>query len=367
MDGLFPRDVGGLREQVARELAPLVEQIDREGLYPGDVLRRLGAAGAFASHLSAHAPGHREDLGRSVEAMGIIAETCMSAGFCTWCQDTLGWYLENTSNIALRERLQPAVAFGAALGGTGLSNPLKSLAGIETFKLRAARVPGGYTVSGTLPWVSNLGDGHWFGTVFQDAADPDHRIMAMVQCGQPGVELRQNAHFIALEGTGTYSVLFRRAFISDDQMLADPLGDMVGRVRPGFVMLQMGMGLGVTEACITLMREADVQLGHTNRFLPRGADAFADDLGQLRADIARLAASPRDTSTRFLLEVLRARLRVSELTLAAGQSALLHAGARGYIEHSPVNRRIREGYFVALITPSIKHLHQEIARLETLH
>ena len=58
---------------------------------------------------------------------------------------------------------------------------------------------------------------------------------------------------------------------------------------------------------------------------------------------------------------------MSELTLAAGQAALLHAGARGYIEHSPVNRRIREGYFVALITPSIKHLHQEIARLGDAH
>ena len=90
------------------------------------------------------------------------------------------------------------------LGGTGLSNPIKALSGIENFALRATRAEGGYVVTGVLPWVSNLGDGHWFGTVFEDADDPAHRMMAMVRCGQPGVEIRQSVHFSTLEGTGTY-------------------------------------------------------------------------------------------------------------------------------------------------------------------
>ena len=366
MDGMIPPAdpapfLHRVRERVAAELAPIAPRIDKEGFYPSDIMRSLGEVGAFSAHLSG--PG----FGSAVDAMAAISAACMSAGFCTWCQDALGWYLHNTDNASLRARVQPDVATGVALGGTGLSNPLKSLAGIESFKLRGRRAPGGYEVSGVLPWVSNLGDGHWFGTVFADADDPAHRVMALVQCGQPGVEIRQNAHFIALEGTGTYSVLFRRAFIADDQLLADPLGAMLTRIRPGFVLLQTGMGLGVTEACIALMREADTQLGHTNRYLPRGPDAFADDLRALRQEIGRLCPTARDTSPGFLLEVLRARLRCSELTLAAGQAALLHAGARGFLEGSAVNRRIREGYFVALITPSIRHLHQEIARLETVH
>ena len=73
-----------------------------------------------------------------------------------------------------------------------------------------------------LPWVSNLGAGHGFGTIFEDAADPAHRIMALFQCGRTASRSAQNAHFVALEGTGTYSVLFRRAFIADAMLLADP-------------------------------------------------------------------------------------------------------------------------------------------------
>ena len=60
--------------------------------------------------------------------------------------------------------------------------------------------------------------------------------------------------------------------------------------------------------------------------------------------------------------VLEARLASSELTLQATKAAVLHGGARGYLEHSGIARRQREGNFVALITPSIRHLRQELAR-----
>ena len=349
-----------LQAAIDADLAPIAVQIDQEGLYPADAMRAIGAAGAFNRHLRQGG----NDLGAAVDAMAAISATCMSAGFCTWCQDAAGWYLEQSDNAALRGSLQPGLGSGAAMGGTGLSNPMKSLSGIERFKLRAARVPGGYEVSGVLPWVSNLGPGHLFGTVFEDAADPQHRIMAMLEVGQQGVEIRHNARFIALEGTGTYSVLFRRARIDDAQLLADPLGDMVKRIKPGFILLQTGMGLGVIQACIDLMREADVTHGHSNAYLLRRAADFAADLAALSHDIAALSKTPTDPSPAYLRGVLQARLRTSELTLEAGQAALMHAGSRGYIEHSPVNRRIREGYFVAIITPSIRHLRQELAKTD---
>lgn len=76
------------------------------------------------------------------------------------------------------------------MGGTGLSNPMKSFSGIEKLKLRGKRVAGGYEVSGVLPWVSNLGEGHLFGTVFEDANRPGHRVMGMFRCGHDGVEIR---------------------------------------------------------------------------------------------------------------------------------------------------------------------------------
>lgn len=360
-------DAAGLLASVrARALADLPDQvhaIDHDGLYPRDTLARLGRAGLFASHLSGHTRLATPDMGVSIQAMAAVGAQCMSTAFCTWCQDASGWYLENTDNTALRDRLQGDIASGAVMAGTGMSNPLKTFSGIEGFKLKGSRVDGGYVVSGVLPWVSNLGDGHWFGTVIQDAADPDHLMFAMIRCGQPGVEIRQNARFIALEGTGTYSVLFRKARIADDMMLADPLGDIVRRIKPGLILLQTGMGLGVIEACIGLMQDSNRTHGATNQYLPRGATYYQDAASALQDEIVTLAATPTETTPDYMRRVLTARLRTSELSLDAAQSALLHAGSRGYLQGSPVNRRLRESYFVAIITPSIRHLRKELAGL----
>ena len=199
--------------------------------------------------------------------------------------------------------------------------------------MRGRRGEGGDEVTGVLPCGSNLGAG-------------------------------QNAVFVALEGTGTYRVLFRRAFIRDEQVLADPLGDMVRRIKAGFILLQTGMGLGVTAACIDLMRESNITHGHTNKYLPKGPDDYAGELHEVQAEIDRLGATPLEQAPEYLRAVLQARLRVSELVLEAAQAALMHAGSRGYILGSPVNRRIREAQFAAIITPSIRHLRQELQKPE---
>lgn len=351
-----------LMDLLDAELAPLAARIDHEGFYPETIMRQLGRAGVYARHLTAFAPGP-PDLGAAIADMGEVAARCMSTAFCVWCQDACGWYLENTDNTGLRAKLQGGIADGTLLGGTGLSNPIKALSGIEGFNLRATRVAGGYSVTGVLPWVSNLGQGHWFGTIFQDAADPAHRMMAMVMCGQPGVEIRQNIKYSVLEGTATYSIRFRRAFIADEMMLADPLGDMVGRIRPGFVLLQTGMGLGVIRASIDSMTKSDATHQHTNRFLPMRPAYFEECLETIQAKVMQLAATPHDGSPDYVRDVLAASLAVSDLTLEAIQAGMLHAGAKAFIEHAPVQRRLREGYFVAMITPSIRHLKQELGRV----
>jgi alkylation response protein AidB-like acyl-CoA dehydrogenase len=355
--------LAAVRERARADIPPLVQAIDQQGLYPRAIMGGLGEAGLFSPHLAAHTPLARPDLGAAIQAMAEVAAECMSTAFCTWCQDASGWYLENTENAALRQRLQGGIATGQVMAGTGMSNPMKTLAGIEGFKLKAQRVGGGYIVSGVLPWVSNLGDGHWFGTVMQDVADERHLVFAMVQCGQPGVEIRQNARFIALEGTGTYSVLFRRAFIADDQLLADPVNGAVRKILPGVILLQTGMGLGVTEACIGLMQDSNRTHAASNHYLPRGPTYYQDAKAALLAELATLADTPTETSPDFMRRVLMARLGVSEMALDAAQSALLHAGSRGYLAGSPVHRRQRESYFVAIITPSIRHLRKELARL----
>ena len=353
-----------VREVVAARLEPYAAKYDREGTYPEDAMRGFGEAGLYATHLSGEGIDKSVDMLSTIEGMSIVAKSCLSTGFCVWCQAACGWYLENTENEALRDRLKPLVASGERLGGTGLSNPMKFYSGIESIRLTGKRVDGGYIVDGSLPWVSNLGEDHVFGIVFEVEGANDHRVMAMVDCSWDDVVLGDGGRMIALEGSRTFSTRFKRCFISDDQVLADPADAYVKKIRPGFVLMQVGMGLGLVEACIDSMRKLERRLGHVNRFLEDGPEELSLELDAARRRALELAAFPDESSDEYVRACFESRLLGGELSVRAATAAMLHAGARAYLANSAYFRRLREAYFVAVVTPATKHLRKQIAAFD---
>lgn len=166
-----------------------------------------------------------------------------------------------------------------------------------------------------------------------------------------------------MEGTGTFSVHCKDLFVGAEDLVADPAKPFIARIRGGFVLLQCGMAAGIIQGAIDSMWAVEGQLGHVNQYLEdRPADLQAE-FDALLARIMKLADTPFDTSTDYFINVLDARSHSAELCLRAANSALLHQGARGYLMQSQVQRRVREAQFVAIVTPAIKHLRKEMARL----
>lgn len=357
--------LAAVREVADGVLAELADDIDRRGVYPKAVLQRLGEIGAFRAHLTLDG---EPDYGAAIQAITEVSRVCGATGFMVWCHDVCGVYMEASGNAALGGRTLLAHATGRTLGATGMSNPMKTFAGIETLLLRARPVAGGFIVNGTLPWVSNLGPDHYFGAVasVQTGLESDasaREIMFIVRCDAAGVELRECPSFSAMEGTNTWAVRLTDHFIGAADLVADPVRPFVGRIRAAFVLLQCGMGLGVAQGAIDSMWTVERQLGHVNEYLDDRPDALQAELDALTTRTMALARTPFATDTEFIIDVLDARAHASELALRAAQSALLHQGARGYLMSSPVQRRVRESHFVAIVTPAIKHLRKEIARL----
>jgi alkylation response protein AidB-like acyl-CoA dehydrogenase len=190
-------------------------------------------------------------------------------------------YLQQSGNPALTGAVLAAHASGARLGGTGMSNPMKAYAGIEPLLLKATPVAGGYRVNGTLPWVSNLGPDHYSGTL-AGVEGPDgtvvREIMFLLRCDAPGVELRNCPSFSAMEGTNTWAIRCSDVFIGSDELIADPAKPWVGRMRAGFILLQCGFGLGVTQGAIDAMWRVEPALGHVNQFLEDRPDELQAEL-----------------------------------------------------------------------------------------
>ena len=138
-----------IAEEVAaiarKDLAPLAAAIDAGSLYPHDLLRRLGEVGAWGSHRPSNGAA---DLRCAIQSISALGEVCGATAFMAWCQNTLVWYAANSDNSLLTAKFADRFASGQVLGGTGLSNPMKSFFGIEKLKLRGKKVDGGYLVRG---------------------------------------------------------------------------------------------------------------------------------------------------------------------------------------------------------------------------
>src|ERR1700753_1848636 len=222
------RASASVADQVAtiarKNLAPMAAAIDDGAVYPDELLKRLGDVGAWSSHQPRNGGA---DLRCAVQSVSALAEVCGATAFMAWCQNTLVWYAANSDNAALATGFADGVSTGRILGGTGLSNPMKTFFGIEKLKLKGRKVDGGYVVRGALPWVSNLGPDHLFGTILESEDKPGEPVMFLADCSAPAITLQPCKPFLAMDGTGTYGVQFRDVFVPTENILADAAGPFV--------------------------------------------------------------------------------------------------------------------------------------------
>jgi hypothetical protein len=121
------------------------------------------------------------------------------------------------------------------------------------------------------------------------------------------------------------------------------------------------MGTGLIRDCIAIMNEVAAPLGHVNCYLPHQPADIEELLSGLEAETMELARDPFNADAGYWRSVVELRLRIGDASVAAAHAAMLHCGARGYLKSHRVQRRLREAYFVAIVTPATKQLRKMLA------
>lgn len=352
-----------LQNRIQTELKGLAEKIDQEGHYPLSFLQAYGQEYGFGQAVDTAYGGQSLGVPYVITGMESCSRECVATGFLIWCQTACAWYLQHSPNAALKRRLLPAICSGTQIAGTGLSNLLKARSELEPLRLRATETKDGYCLNGSLPWVSNLAPGG----VFAVAAltNGGGIIMAVIRTDAEGLTLRRAGPFLALEGTSTMSCQFTHVMVPASDLIVEPDGfeAYFEKMRAGLVLTQMGMALGVTQACVALIEEASLTPRPANAFLEHQPKDLQTRLDAVRAQTLDVASALSGPAPPPFEETLRVRAQGSVLALDAGQSALLHLGACGYLRRHPAQRRLREAYFVAIVTPALKHITRELSRI----
>lgn len=345
---LANNDVFNKYERILKkELSPIASAIDEEGYYPETVLRALGNAGAYQiSGLT-----YEEEISQRLGLIDLAARSCVSTSFLIWCHTTAISFISNSDNAYLKETLLPLMESGEVLAGTGLSNPMKYYAGMEAVRLTAERHKNGYTINGILPYVSNLGSGHWFGIIAQ--VNEKQRIFAMVNCNSPGLTLTEHKDFAGLNGTRSFTCRFKDVFIDEQGIVSHSADEFVKTIRSSFILTQTGMGTGLIKASLDTMQKCIKKQNQTNQYIGVSTEHILEELNAVQQKVNDLFESSLEIN---FTDAVQIRLHGAELALKSAETAMLYQGAAGYLRKSDSMRRLREALFIAVVTPAIKHL-----------
>jgi alkylation response protein AidB-like acyl-CoA dehydrogenase len=337
-----------LERLIEEELKPYVKKIDTEAFYAEQFLRKLGEAGL----LSSVNKSQKEYLLNEMYLVEETAKVCMTTAFCLWCHLAALTYVRQTKNNKLKENLLTSLENGKILAGTGLSNPMKYYAGLEKLHLSAKQTQGGYLLSGVLPSVSNLGVNHWFGCIA--SVEEGNEIMCFVPCNAEGLKLKEKVDYLGINGSATYACSFNDVFVPNECILSENAKTFVEEIRPAFLSYQIPLGLGVTQASISSIEKVCQKQNGCNQFLKKQPE----DLRGVEQEIQEKLQSLFNGDSFNFKDIARVRLETVYLTLEAVQESMLHNGSAGYIQDSAPSRRLREAYFFANLTPTVKHLEK---------
>lgn len=334
-----------LHQIIDEKLKPVVKQVDEQAFYAEEYIVALANAGFFDS-TNKDVPTILQDEATIVRE---TAKVCMTTAFCIWCHLAALTYLRHTENTYLRKTILPQIEQGEFLGATGLSNPMKYYSGLEKLHLSAEKTADGYVINGTLPAVSNLGQRHYFGAV---AALEDREVVVLVSTKATGLILKENIGFIGVNGSATYSCKFEQVFIPNEQVIAEDAKAFCDKIRPTFIYYQIPLGAGVIAAAVEGIEKVKAKQNGSNEYLQVQA---ADLLTTYNEIVDGLSGAAHQLT---LKSVVPLRLNAVENTLAAVQANMLHNGAAGYVAGSVPSRKLREAYFFANLTPTVRHLQK---------
>jgi alkylation response protein AidB-like acyl-CoA dehydrogenase len=296
---------------------------------PAAHLDELAAAGLYGIAGPPEYAGLAADLATFCEVVEILASGCLATTFVWLQHHGAVRALADSPNRQLRDAwLGPLVTgqrrAGVALGGARPGPVL----------LQARRVPGGYELDGTSPWVTGWG---MVDVLYTLARESDGELIAALIPARASATLTATRlDLVAVNASATVELSFAGHFVPDEQVSsvfpqADWLATDSRGLRPNG-----SLALGVAARCCRLA-------GHST------LDA---ELGRLRA---RLDAADADSMP-------AARAAAAAFAFRAAGSAVAVTGSRSILAGQHPQRLAREALFL-LVFGSRPAIRENLVRM----
>jgi len=341
-------------------IAQAANGLDTGAVAAAEVLPRLTSAGLSGVGVPVALGGSGGDTVDAVQAIAAVAQESVTAAFMLWGHRGYIEYLLRTPNRPLAERHLPDLLAGRVAGASGLSNAMKSLAGLETLQVTARRDGASLLLNGKLPWVTNLRPAGFHVAAAVDCEDGAPAFVAFLAHDDEGLTRSPDLDIMGMRSSDTAALTFANVRIGKERILADNADQWLSEMKPAFIALQCGLSIGLARR----------SLAEAARFVAKGRGAIAGTIAGVRDRLnhaeAQLAAGLRQHSfERDAPRLFELRIEFAAIVADAVGLELQATGGKAYLcgPGRDFARRWREAAFIPLVTPSLTQMQTALFQL----
>ena len=346
-----------VRDFAESEIRPKIRSIDYEGVFPRDIVRKMGELGLMGLIIPEQYGGAGADAIAYAMAIEELARVSASVAITMSVNASLTCYpIYVFGNEAQKQKYLIRCAKGELLGGFALTEPN---AGSDATAQRTIAVRKGdrYVLNGTKNWVTNGEEADIL--IVQAMTNPEkeaHGISTfIVETDWPGVKMGRNEPKLGLKGSVTNQIVFEECEVPAENRL----GEEGTRFKIAMTSLDGGRIGVASQACGIAQGAFDESLKYAKQ-----RTAFGHEIAEFQAiqfmladmateiEAARLlthyAADLRRKGKPFTRAAAEAKVFASEMANRVAYKAIQIHGGYGYSQEYAVERFYRDARVTTL-------------------
>ncbi|NWG00335.1 MAG: acyl-CoA dehydrogenase family protein [Thermoanaerobaculaceae bacterium] len=358
------------REIATKEILPVRSRLDRDEVFPRQILKTLGDAGLMAVFV----PEAYGGLGLGMMELCLVTEELSRA--CLGVSTSYGAIALGTLPVLLggseemKARVLPKVATGEWLAAFCLT---EAEAGSDAFAMRTRAVRDGcdYVLTGTKQWITNGGEADFYTVIAM--TDPSRggrgATAFLVEADRPGLSFGKREDKLGIRASATREVIFDGVRV--------PEANRIGREGTGFLVTVRTLerarvavgaqGVGLASAAL----EAALAYAAERKQFGKPIAAF-QAVGHMLADMAMKVESARALlyatartidagNTDFAMESSMVKVIGSDVAMSVTIDAVQVFGGYGYMRDYPVEKMLRDAKILQIYEGTNQIQRNEIA------
>jgi len=348
------RHRSAVRDYCEAEIEPHVERHEREGTFPEEIIREMGAAGLIGIPFPTDVGGEGEDYRAFAITVEELARTWkLTAGAVNIACGLVGYPLEGFGTDRQREEWLGNICAGEWIPAFALTEP-EAGSDAATLDTTATREGDEWVIDGHKVWTTHGGVSDFL-LVVARTGEGERRHDGISLIGVPDPRERDGfaveRNIPCMEGDAAVESELRF------DGLRVPAENLVGEEGRGFRYIMEGLdigrlgtaaqGVGIAQGAFEASREfagEREQFGQPIREFQGVGFKVADMAAETEAArmLTLAAADQRDRGERITKEAAMAKTFATDTAMEIATEAVQVHGSRGYSRDYPVERYMRE-------------------------